>query len=486
MPETDAVALENWFPRTTCVELRGGNSSFATGMTGNGKTLAVFNALDGTSKMFCSTASGIYDVSAAGAVGASVLARTNGKHQWFNFGDGTNNYLMMFNGVDKPAFYNGAAWVAVDGGTVPAITVVTTTNLIGGCSIKGQIFLIEKNKLKFWYLPAGAAGGAAASFPLDAIAKLGGYLMAIGSWTVDGGNGPDDRAVFVTSEGEVIIFAGTNPSSATTWALIGSYYLGKPLGRRCLCNYGSDLIVLTQNGAFPLSLAIQSSTIDYKQALSNKIEKAFTEAANSYGTTFGWCVTPLAQQSALIVNVPFAEDGVHQQYVMNTITRSWCNFSGWNAEDFAVYSKDLYFCSGTAVYKAWTGTSDLGGNINTYGKTAFSSFRRPGMLKQLKAFRPIISANALFTFLCGVDLDFEDTILTGSTTFTPVVPGKWGTGVWGNDVWGGNNSQIVKQWISPASRPASWISAKIRTQTNSLTLQWISNEFLVEPGGTMG
>ena len=61
MKPTEAVALENWFPKTAYCEGRGGMSSHATGITGNGKTLAVYNKVDGTSKMFCMTASGVYD-----------------------------------------------------------------------------------------------------------------------------------------------------------------------------------------------------------------------------------------------------------------------------------------------------------------------------------------------------------------------------------------------------------------------------------------
>src|SRR5687768_10369148 len=68
MKPTDAVALTNWFPKTSYCEIRGGYESHATGMTGNGKTLAVYNALNGTNKMFCATSSGVYDVSSSGAV----------------------------------------------------------------------------------------------------------------------------------------------------------------------------------------------------------------------------------------------------------------------------------------------------------------------------------------------------------------------------------------------------------------------------------
>ncbi len=52
MKPNHAVALENWFPRTSYCEIRGGYSSHATGTTGAVKTLATFNGANGTSKMF--------------------------------------------------------------------------------------------------------------------------------------------------------------------------------------------------------------------------------------------------------------------------------------------------------------------------------------------------------------------------------------------------------------------------------------------------
>ena len=209
MKETDAVDLENWFPRPSYVESRGGSSSHATGMTGNGKTLATYNKLAGTSEMFCYTASGIYDVSSSGAVGASKLSRTVGKHQWVNFGDGTNNYLIAVNGTDKPAYYNGTTWTAVDGVSSPALTGLTTTKIIGVFVFKGRLIFIEKDSLSFWYLDAGSAGGSLTEFPLDANCPRGGYLVA--GATVDALEETIDVARYgVPMDGRVLV-AGMDP-----------------------------------------------------------------------------------------------------------------------------------------------------------------------------------------------------------------------------------------------------------------------------------
>jgi hypothetical protein len=425
-------------------------------------------------------------VSSAGAIATPTLAaRTNAKHQWVNFGDGTNNYLILVNGVDKPLYYNGTSWVAVDAASSPALTGLTTTLIIGVFVSKGRLYFIEKDSLSVWYLSAGAAGGALTEFDLSSVAKKGGYLMAGATWTVDAGDGPDDRIVFITSEGEAIVYAGTNPGSAASWALVGVYDIGNPLGRRCVERYGGDLIVLTQNGAFPLSVALQSATIDRKLALSFKIEPAFVEAAELYGSNFGWTVKLFPQKGAMIVNVPKAEDGTHEQYVMSTLTKAWSKFKGWNAEDFVIYNENLYFSSGTKILKAWTGTVDGVNDIVLYGKTAFSYFGRPGLLKQFKMFKPVIAANGNIDFLTDIDVDFKSGTISGEATYSVTSGGVWGTSRWGSGYWAAG-LEMVDRWQSPAEFPGYCASGKLKITTNSLRVRWMACNYIFEYGGLIG
>lgn len=481
MKPTEAVWLDNWYPNPGYCEIRGGSSSHATGMTGTGKTLAVYNGITGTSKLFCATASGVYDVSSAGAVGASVAARTNGKHQWLNFGDGTNNYLIMCNGADKPIYYNGSTWLAVDGTTSPALTGVTTTNLVSPCIHKGRLMFIENSTLKFWYLAAGAAGGALTAFDLSGVAQKGGYLMAAESWTVDAGAGVDDRMVFITSEGEVIVYQGTNPSSASEWALVGVYQISEPLGRNCILKYASELVFLTKQGAYPLSTVWQSSGMDFSKASTRKIQSAFNGSADTYGGNYGWKAISYPEKSAIIVNVPLAEDGIHHQYVMNTINGSWCRFTGWDAEDFAVFNGGLYYCDGSSVIKAWTGTSDQGGNIEAYAKCAFSYFGRRGQQKKVKMLRPVLSVNGSLNFLIDVDMDFEDKEIIGAASYSLSTSGSWDVAKWDEAVWKGG-LEIVKNWFTPSCWPGYCAAGKIKIATNRLTVQWNSIDYVIEVG----
>src|SRR4029078_4390636 len=114
-----------------------------------------------------------------------------------------------------------------------------------------RLWFLEENALHVWYLATSAIQGTLTKFlpPF----RQGGKCMAMGSWTRDGGSGSDDFSVFVSSEGECVIYAGVDPSSASSFALVGVYRIPTVIGRRCLVPAGAELGILTMQGLVPLS-----------------------------------------------------------------------------------------------------------------------------------------------------------------------------------------------------------------------------------------
>lgn len=485
MKPTDAVRLINWFPLPTYCEIRGGNAEHADGLIGDVETLAVYNRLTGTSQMFGATDSGVYNVTSSGTAVDQGVTSTDGRWQYVNFGDGTSNYLIMCNGVDKPLYWDGTTWVEVDGGSTPALTGVTTTNLVYPMAYQGRLFFIQKNTLSFWYLAAGAAGGGLTEFDLSGEATMGGYLVAMINWTFDGGDGQDDYAVFVTSEGQVIVYVGNNPSVAANWQKKGTFSLGKPLGRRCLMKYGGDVLYLSQSGALPLSVFLQSVAIEKKLPLTDKITTAFSEAARAYIGNFGWEGTYFQPRNAFIFNIPTSENQTAKQYVMNTITKAWCEFDSWNANTFAVLNNELYFGSGNKVYKAWTGQDDNGANIVADGKSAFSYFGNNTQEKQFTLFRPILSVNGTLSFLTGLDVDFNESPIIGTATYSVTSGALWDVSLWDAAYWAAN-LQVQKSWTSPQQNMGYSAAGKVKIATNSLTIQWMSSDYVWQSGGVLG
>ena len=194
MAEDDAVTLTNLFPSTTSVNVRNGYTKHSTGYSAAVETLMQY-AGGATSELFAIAGGEIFDATAGGAIGAAeVTGLTNSRWQYVNLATAAGTFIELCNGADGVYTYNGTSWVDQSGN----ITGVTASNLIGINLHKNRVWFIESNTLRAWYLPTQSISGAAAALDLRAFCSRGGYLMAMGTWTIDAGYGVDDLAVFIT------------------------------------------------------------------------------------------------------------------------------------------------------------------------------------------------------------------------------------------------------------------------------------------------
>lgn len=477
MDKNDAVILQDFFPLTSEVMLRQGYTQWATGLGSQVESLMRYSGLTGE-KLLAAAGTSIFDVTAGGAVGAAVqTGLSNARWQYVNFSNTAGNFLYMVNGADAPLYWDGTTW------TIPAITVVTPTNLVDIHAHKNRLWFVEKNTLNAWYLPTSAIAGAATKFDLTGVSIYGGNLVAIGTWTIDAGYGVDDLMVFVTSNGEVIVYRGTDPSSASTWALVGVWVVGSPIGRRCMVKYAGDLLIICQDGLMPMSGALQSSRTNPRVALTDKIQFAMSSAISAYGANFGWQLMPFPKENMLVINVPVATDG-QQQYVMNDITKQWCNWTGYKANCFEIFGDDLYFGGNGFVGHAWNGNSDNGANINGIALQAFSHFNSPGQIKQYKMMQPIFRSTGTPTVSANLNINFDTSDNSASLSFSPTTAATWDTAVWDTAVWAGGLS-ILQNWQGTAGI-GQWAAPFIKVASNSLDVRWVSTTIVMEQGQILG
>jgi hypothetical protein len=490
MHEADAVTLDNWFPSAADVMLRKGSAEHVTGIGGGTpeevETLAAYRPESGLQVLFGFAGTAAYNVSAAGSVGAAVLSGlTNARWQHVNITTSGGHFLLCVNGADEMRAYDGAAWTTINGLSSPSITNVATDDLIGIHVHKERTWYIETNSLSVWYSAAGAFAGALTELPLGAVFKKGGYLVAMGTWTIDGGDGADDLAVFVTSEGEVAVYAGTDPATAATWSKVGTYTIGTPIGRRCLMQFGGDLLIITTDGVIPcsrLALAKENKTV----AITDNIQTAMAEAVELHGSSFGWEATLYPGGTMLLLNVPVA-DGLQQQFVMNTVTRRWARFKplgsnpGWPAWCFEVFNGALYFGVTGEVRKAWTGTTDVGAAIEGDLLSAFNYFGDPNRQKHFKSVRPVIGwATNPEQILIGVDVDFISEDPTSEITLSTAPGATWDSGTWDSGMWGGD-VQYNRDWFGADNVGfAGALHMRVKSSSGSVRLPAIS--YLFEPG----
>ena len=484
MDPSDAITLINMFPTVSNVTLRDGYTKYATGLDGKVQTIMVYN-YGNNSKMFAATSTGnIYDVTNSGAVGGPVVTGlSNGIWQYTNITTEGGSYLMAVNGVDKLLLYDGSTWLPIDDSSTPAITGVATTDLCNILLFKNRVWFIEQYTLKAWYLPTSSIGGIAQYQNMSSLCKFGGHLVDLDNWTIDAGYGVDDNITFITSIGEVIVYRGTDPASAATWSLIGIWKLGSPVGIRPMLKWGGDLLILTYDGLMPMAASLQSDRLDPRVALSDKIQGAITNATTQYGgnhASVGWQVTYTAKYNAVWINVPVA-DGQQEQYVMNTITKSWCQFTGWAAYCWEILSDDPYFGSDGYVGKAWSNNyTDDTSNIPTTTQQAFNYFGSRGVKKYFTRARPSIFTNGTPTINVGMNVDFDTSDTTAALAFTGTQYGVWDVGYWDTAIWGAD-LVIQNTWLGITGLGYCG-GLQMKTASKGIQIQWASTDVVYQSG----
>ena len=499
MNEDEAVILDNWFPEESWVRVRRGYAvhtpervyladELGNILTAeNGDLLVFTHGIDGTveslmayngpasQNLFAAVNGEIMDVTNSGEpLTPAYQGLSNDRWIHTMFGNSAGNFLYIVNGEDDPRYFDGSSW------TIPSLTGVTATTLAYIAAFKQRLFFAEVGSLSFWYTAnVETISGALSRYRLDAYCNEGGYLMAIGTWTRDGGAGLDDLAVFITSEGEAVVFQGTNPGDANAWALVGTYPVGKPIGRKCLFKWGGDLVVITEDGLIPLSRALSAVATD-EIALSNRISGAVSDAVRLYKTNFGWQGTQYDAGKMLIVNIPIIEGSISYQYVMNTSTRAWCRFTGMNGGCWEVFNGELYFGGVNAVYKADTGEADMGENVQTDALTSFSYFKRRGAQKVLRMARPVMETIGSATVALEANMDFEQRAPSAVPTFAADEGSEWDVAEWDVASWGAGVT-VQKNWQRVAG---IGIAAALRMKTATRgQMKWNSTDFIFEIAG---
>lgn len=441
-----AVQLDNWFPKPDAIQIRNGSTPFAqTPETSAVETMMSY--LSGSaSNIFACVNGKIYDVTAGGTItSAAVTGLSSNRWQWINTASAGGQFLVAVNGIDPAQFFDGTAW-----STSPVITGPSNPNaLVQVWSYKGRQWFVEVGTQSVWYLAAGAIGGAATEFPLGEELVQGGFIMAGATWTHDAGLGPQDYIVFLSSEGECLIYAGINPSDATSFTMIGKFQIGRPIGRRCFLRVGADLVVLCSDGVMPLSKAIQyDRAAAAEAAFTWNIQQAFSDAYTNYGTNFGWQILSYAKSNMAIVNVPTLQGITSIQLVMNPLTGAWCRFTGMNATSWVVRSDDLFF-GGMAgnVLRGDSGSADWNGSSYTpiYAQwiSAFNDLGMKGISKSCRLARPVFITSPGIQPAVGVCVDYNLTPVVAIQSSVSQNQALWDQALWDVAVWPADNPTMA-------------------------------------------
>ena len=490
--------------------------------------------------------------SAGAVPAADVTGLSGSEFQYVQFAGLTGSYLVAVNGLDQVQIFDGTGWNrswSFTGNTTNGSAVVTgvsdTTHLIAGQAITGSgiadgsrinsidrptqitlsaastatgstvaltalqnppivsaggvifsnvysykntLIFIEKNSLNAWYLPVLQIGGTAAKFPMQGIFKKGGYLIAMGDWAIDSTSGIYNGFCFITSEGEVAMYDGTDPSA---WSLKGVYSISRPLGPRCTMKAGGDLMVATEDGIVPMSKVEALDQVALQNiAVSQPIAPAWRQAVVARSNMTGWQIMAWSRESMGVISLPKEDAGDKTQFIVNTRTGAWSKYSGWDAYCFAVFENGLFYgTSDGRVLNAEVGASDDG---NNYTFTIFSSFDYlDGSMnrKQITMVRPFIQANFEFSPSISTRVDYDISLPNNPSAINIVPSGSaWDDATWDVDTWPPDLINQAYWQMSPAlgSIAATIIQGTLSTASVDPDIRLTQTDVMYEQGNVHG
>lgn len=453
MGPRDAIYSYNMYPGQYGLKVRNGYEEHATnvGVAGGGRTLIPYKGSSlAEDTLFCTSQEGIFDITASGSVFVALETfptqnSTSGYGQFSAYETIGGRYMLYCDEANGYYYYDEDAsdWVKPGVGDV---TGVDPANLVAVTIHKERIWFVEKNTGAAWYLPVGQVVGAATRFNFGSRFKVGGYLVNLYSWTVDGGEGLDDYFVAVSSAGDVIVFKGTDPAVAANWGLQGSWFIGQPpAGRRVAGSFGGELYLLSSYGVIPITKLLSGAVVqEQNSAISERITPLIKAQMSNLRNSLGWEVQLIPDGNLLIVSVPIVDGNRDIQFVQSLNKTGWGIYRDLPYYTGGEWNGTFYFSDGAGTVYSHTGTVD---NLNLAGTssdeiefsvlTAFQDLPPQGTFKRVQYARATFLSQGTPGYEITVRYDYQleegDPVITASTTGGAL----WDTAIWDSSFWGG-------------------------------------------------
>jgi hypothetical protein len=456
MEPTDAIYLKNIDATAYGLRVRPGYVEWANGYSGDEiKTIIPYKgkAEDGSEDLLLAcTSVGIYDITSSTTTPTAVVtwAVSSSDAGWCTFDIFTNDngdrvllVCDLENGLQQYLETTGV-W------SVPAITGVSAGDLVYLTIWKSRVWYVEKDSNNAWYSDPGTFAGALAKFNFGNKFRAGGFLSCLFGWTLDSGVGPDDYLVATSSAGDVVVYAGTNPSSSATFGQIGVWFVGEfPVGRRQGSRFGGDLLLLSSYGVISCRDLLQGKNpFTYEGSLSYKINRVMNTNMVRTISQKGWEIKLHPSLAKIIICSPKESNQPYTQYVYDINLKAWSIWNDLPMTTSESYNNIFYAGAALTVHQV-TGTLD---NITLAAPdpqpiywsflTGYSELEEPQINKVVEFIRPRFSASGEPTYNVKAYYDYdlsEQTQVSGSGSS---IGDTWDASTWDAAIWGGGKDKF--------------------------------------------
>lgn len=462
MAPKDAIFLYNMVPSEYGTRVRTGYAEWATGVGSAVRTILPFTgAVTGDDKLWVAADDGLYDITSGGASPAvdtafGTIDSTSGQGVFTNFVNDAGAYFMLYTDESNGYYtYTRATdtWLKVAmGGGGTDISGVNPATFCFVTIFKNRVWFVEKDTGNAWYLAAGSIYGAATKFNFGNKFKHGGQLVALYSWTVDGGEGVDDYLVAISSGGDVIVYKGSDPATATDWFQHGLWYIGPPpAGRRIAGSFSGELYLLSAYGLLPMTKLLSGTLTQQNEVyLSSKITPIINSTMNVSRTQLGWEVRLIPSENLIVITTPKQVGYPWFQFAYSLNTPGWGIYRDMPYYTGDTWQAQFYFADDEGnVYlhsDNVDGTDLAGLNGVAIEWSVLMSFQGHGNdvnYKRIQFIRPIFLAEEAPMYAVEARYDYNlSEALAPPFSASLIVGALWDAALWDAGLWSGEFTEV--------------------------------------------
>ena len=468
-----AIWLYNLIAGEYGVRVRSGSREKVTnlpnlaGADGDVRTVLFFNSIiagGAHDHLFALTDLGIFDVTAGGAgpwtlgdrVSDLIWPNQGNNAGWatgLNYTNVAGDHFLLVTDEDNGYYiFDGTSWAQ---GTFIGSPAPEPEDLVHVVEWNGRVWFVEKNSARAWFLDPLSLTGDIAPMDVGSRFKEGGHLVQNSTWSLDSGDGMDDKFVMVSSGGDVLVWEGIDPTTAADLTLVGRWSVGAvPEGRKVMSDWGGDVIILSTSGVVTCSALLQGrATLDSEQFISKNINQYIRAEMVKSLNVFGWSMVQVPHQNLTVISVPNPPltSRPHIQFVLETSTNAWCMFRDLDILCQVESGESYLFGTDDGRIMALEGTTD---NIDLEGKSAeaitfsmlthYSGLGMAANWKRPQWIRPYWIGAAQPVFNAQIRFDFDLAELLTSPPFVETDVATWDSAIWDTALWAGTAQSYLE------------------------------------------
>lgn len=459
----DSIFQYNLIPSQYGTKVRTGYRDWATDVGDDGvRTLHPYTgSTSSANRLWAMANDGIYNVSSSGASPAvnttfGTIDTNSGYGQWTNYTTTAGHFGLYCDESNGYYVYteSGGTWAKVAmGGGATQIANVDPALFVQPVIYKSRAWFVERGSASAWYLAVGAIFGAATEFNFGNKFKNGGTLVALYNWTVDGGEGTNDYLVAISSAGDVVLYLGDDPSSATDFQQQGQWYIGPPpAGRRIGGSFGGELYLLSTYGIIPLTKLIAGALIQQDDIyLSRKITPLINQQMLLSRESLGWEIRLISTENLLVASVPARTGFDDIQFVQSLNTKGWAVYRDIPYYTGETWEGEFYIATDDNRVLLHTGTQDAvdldgenGVAIEWSTLSVFQEYGEVGKYKITQFIRPVFLAAQSPSYAIEARYDYNLSEVLPPPAASVSSGSVWDSGIWDAALWGGDLIEIEK------------------------------------------